>query len=75
VMWTVIGFDWRWPAHQITAHVLQRASPGGIICLHDGRSVQPRPDIRDTLEAVKQIVPRLRDRGYEFETVSAVLRR
>jgi hypothetical protein len=37
--------------------------------------VQPRPDIRDTLEAVKQIVPRLRDQGYEFETVSAVLRR
>ena len=29
----------------------------------------------DTLEAVKQIVPRLRDQGYQFETVSAVLRR
>ncbi|HMF74653.1 MAG TPA: polysaccharide deacetylase family protein [Bryobacteraceae bacterium] len=75
VMWTVIGFDWRWPAHQITRHVLRRSSPGGIVCLHDGRAVQTQPDIRHTIEAVKQIVPRLQDEGYTFETVSTVLRR
>jgi peptidoglycan/xylan/chitin deacetylase (PgdA/CDA1 family) len=74
VMWTVMGFDWRWPANRIAAHVLRRCAPGGIVCLHDGRGIQTRPDIRDTLEAVKQIVPRLRDAGYTFETVSAVLR-
>ena len=73
VMWTVIGFDWRWPAWRIAKHVLERSSPGGIVCLHDGRAVEQQPDISQTLAAVKEIVPRLRDRGYKFETVSTVL--
>jgi peptidoglycan/xylan/chitin deacetylase (PgdA/CDA1 family) len=73
VMWTVIGFDWRWPAERVSEHVMRRRSPGGIICLHDGRGVSVRPDIANTLEAVREIVPRLRDEGYKFETVNAVL--
>jgi peptidoglycan/xylan/chitin deacetylase (PgdA/CDA1 family) len=73
VMWTVIGFDWRWPAERVTDYVIQHRSPGGIICLHDGRGVTVRPEIGNTLEAVKEIVPRLKDEGYKFETVSALL--
>jgi peptidoglycan/xylan/chitin deacetylase (PgdA/CDA1 family) len=75
VMWTVIGHDWRWPADRVCRHVLEHSSPGGIICLHDGRGVEPNPDVRDTLAAVRKIVPRLKDEGYTFETVSGVLSR
>jgi len=73
VMWTVIGFDWRWPAEKISEYVLRHSSPGGIVCLHDGRGVNVRPEIGNTLGAVREIVPRLKDQGYRFETVSAVL--
>jgi len=73
VMWTVIGNDWQWPAQRIAKHVLAHASPGGIICLHDGRAVKPNPDVSATLNAVRQIVPILKDQGYKFEIVSDLL--
>jgi peptidoglycan/xylan/chitin deacetylase (PgdA/CDA1 family) len=73
VMWTVMGNDWRWPASRIAKHVLAHSSPGGIICLHDGRSIQPNPDVKPTLNAVRQIVPILKDQGYHFEIVSDLL--
>src|SRR5919199_1055195 len=63
VMWTVIGNDWRWPAERIANHVLRRVTPGGIICLHDGRGVQPKPDVSVTLRALQKIVPVLKDNG------------
>jgi peptidoglycan/xylan/chitin deacetylase (PgdA/CDA1 family) len=73
VMWTVMGYDWRLPARRIAEYVLARVTPGGIICLHDGRGVECGPDISPMLAALRQIVPRLKDEGYTFETVSAVL--
>jgi peptidoglycan-N-acetylglucosamine deacetylase len=73
VLWTVMGNDWKWPADQIASHVLRQSAPGGIICLHDGRDIQPRPDVAPMLTAVKQIVPALQDQGYRFETVTEVL--
>jgi peptidoglycan/xylan/chitin deacetylase (PgdA/CDA1 family) len=74
VMWTVIGHDWRWSADKVSSYVLRRSTPGGIVCLHDGRGVEHKPNIQETLRAVKEIVPRLRDQGYKFETVSELLR-
>lgn len=74
VMWTSIGHDWEWPADEVTRHVLDSASPGSIICLHDGRDTRANPDISITLEAVKKIVTALKQRGYSFETVSELLR-
>jgi peptidoglycan-N-acetylglucosamine deacetylase len=73
VMWTVIGHDWEWPAEQVAQHVIREASRGGIICLHDGRDIRPNPDISETLKAVHQIVPVLKDQGYSFDTVSELL--
>ncbi len=73
VMWTVIGQDWRWPAARIAELVLAKASPGGIVCLHDGRDIQLNPNTSETLAAVKKIVPVLKDRGYRFETVGELL--
>jgi peptidoglycan/xylan/chitin deacetylase (PgdA/CDA1 family) len=73
ILWTAIGNDWKWPANRIAAHILSRCAPGGIICLHDGRDIQPKPDVGEMLSAVKQIVPVLQDQGYRFETVSELL--
>ncbi len=54
VMWTVIGYDWRWPQEKISEYVLGHSSPGGIVCLHDGRAAQVRPEIGNTIAAVKR---------------------
>lgn len=74
VMWSVIGNDWQWPAQRIARHVLCGTSAGAIVCLHDGRGVQPRPDTRATLESLKLIIPRLQDQGFRFEVVSDLMR-
>ena len=73
VMWTTIAYDWRWPADYVARYVLAHACPGGIVCLHDGRGVNPNPDITTTLQAVKKIVPVLKDQGYGFEIVSDLI--
>ena len=73
VMWTVIGRDWVLDASSIARRVLDRISNGSIICLHDGRVLAPKPDIANTLEAVRRIVPELSARGFRFLTVSDLL--
>jgi peptidoglycan/xylan/chitin deacetylase (PgdA/CDA1 family) len=73
VMWTVLGQDWKLPANQIVSRILARVGNGGIICLHDGRGVDANPDIDETLEAVKRLIPELQSRGFAFETVSQLL--
>jgi peptidoglycan/xylan/chitin deacetylase (PgdA/CDA1 family) len=73
VMWTIIGYDWRLRADSIVARIARRAGNGDIICLHDGRELRHNPDIRETVEAVRRLIPMLRLRGYEFETVSQLL--
>ncbi len=73
VMWTVIGNDWRWSSERIAEHILTRVYPGGIICLHDGRGVQVKPDVRATLNALRMIVPVLKDNGFKFEVVSDLM--
>ncbi len=73
VMWTSIALDWKLPAPAIAARVLSQATPGGILCLHDGRGTAPNPDSRPTVEALRRIIPALLERGYRFETVSQLL--
>lgn len=73
VMWTAMAYDWCWGADRVVDHVMANSSPGGIICMHDGRGVDPHPDISVTLRALKQIVPMLRDQGYSFEVISDLM--
>jgi len=73
VAWTAIGMDWRLPAGKIVRRLLRYARNGAIFCLHDGRSGEPRPDIRATVEAVRLLIPELRARGYSLKTVSQIL--
>ena len=73
VLWTVIGHDWEWPAEQIAGHVLRYTRPGNIICLHDGRDIQPEVDLSEMLAALRLIIPALQKAGYRFKTVSELL--
>lgn len=73
VMWTAIGNDWELPPVQVVTRLLRRLAPGAIFCLHDGRDTQPNPDIGGTLAATRHLIPRLKDAGYRFETVSEIL--
>jgi peptidoglycan/xylan/chitin deacetylase (PgdA/CDA1 family) len=66
VMWTVIGYDWEWEAAEIARHVETQASSGGIICLHDGDRTSPQVDRRQTIRALRLLIPRLYDHGYGF---------
>lgn len=74
VMWTVIGRDWTLGGHAVSSRLVRGAAPGGIFCLHDGRGLQTGPDIRSTIDAVRESVPRLLDAGYTFRTVSELIR-
>jgi peptidoglycan/xylan/chitin deacetylase (PgdA/CDA1 family) len=73
IMWTVIALDWKLKGSAIARRLLKRASNGGIFCLHDGRELQVKPDISETLRALREVLPALQDRGYRFETVSQLL--
>jgi peptidoglycan/xylan/chitin deacetylase (PgdA/CDA1 family) len=73
VMWTLLARDWRWPADRVTHFLVQRACNGAIICLHDGRGLRSAPDIRATIAGVEAAIPRLKERGFEFVTLSEIL--
>ena len=73
VMWSKLTRDWVLPASRIASLILDGASNGAIICMHDGREVKREPDIRETIRALELAVPELIARGYSFETVSEIL--
>lgn len=73
VMWTAIGVDWKGTHDRVTAFLDRAARNGAIFCLHDGRTIEPRPDIRVTLRAVERLLPMLIDKGYHFERVSDII--
>jgi peptidoglycan/xylan/chitin deacetylase (PgdA/CDA1 family) len=74
VMWTTIGQDWRLPAERVIAILRRGMRNGAIICLHDGRSTRLQPDITNTIEAVRRLLPEFRAQGFRFETVSRLIR-
>lgn len=73
VMWTAIARDWALPASAIAGRLRRGAANGAIFCLHDGRGVNPHPDIRNTIAALRQLLPVLRQQGYDLVTVSQLL--
>jgi peptidoglycan/xylan/chitin deacetylase (PgdA/CDA1 family) len=73
VMWTVIGYDWKLRAGAIVKRVAGAIGNGAIVCLHDARELQVQPDIGETVEAVRRLVPMLLDQGYTFETIGRLI--
>lgn len=77
VLRSIGSSDWEaGSAKQIVEPVLTNARPGDIVCLHDGISSDKRDsDSREpTVDAVRQLVPALLERGLQPVTVSSLLR-
>ena len=73
VMWTVIGCDWKLPARRIADRILRGADNGGILCLHDGRELERAPEAGETVESLRQILPPLLARGFQFVTIGSLV--
>jgi peptidoglycan/xylan/chitin deacetylase (PgdA/CDA1 family) len=76
VLWSVQSFDWQDPQPEpIVEQVLAEVEPGAIVLFHDGQretnDAQPRAA---TLAALPTVLERMRADGYEFATVSELLR-
>lgn len=69
VLWNVMAEDWELDStvNIIEEKLLDRVESGSIICLHDGRGENDAP--RRTIEALKNVIPKLIDKKYEFITV------
>ena len=69
VLWSLDTRDWSMPkSHKIAANVEENAGCGDIILFHDLEDARlPTP------EALKLIIPKLIEEGYEFITVSEMI--
>jgi len=73
VMWSTLALDWKQPAPAVVSRLLHGATRGAILCLHDGRVLEHRPDIGVTLQAVRELLPKLMEQGFHFEKVTDIL--
>jgi peptidoglycan/xylan/chitin deacetylase (PgdA/CDA1 family) len=73
IMWSVLGYDWKRPSRIVVDRVRAGIGNGAIICLHDGRLLGVKPDIRAALEAARILIPLIQEQGYRLETISQLL--
>ncbi|MCI2241605.1 polysaccharide deacetylase family protein [Adlercreutzia faecimuris] len=66
--WNIDTEDWRRPGAQAIADRIKQAKPGSIILMHDGGG-----DRSQTVEALRQALPYLREQGYRFITIDELL--
>jgi peptidoglycan/xylan/chitin deacetylase (PgdA/CDA1 family) len=64
ILWTVNSRDYK-EGHSASRQVLGEAQAGDIVLLHDTH--------RSSVEATRELVPALRNRGFELVTVSELL--
>ena len=73
VGWGFLLWDWDWfrkpAARRLVPRILRRAGPGSIIVLHDGHHENPRADRQYTIETVRELIPALRAKGFEFGSI------
>jgi peptidoglycan/xylan/chitin deacetylase (PgdA/CDA1 family) len=69
--WMLWDFNWLRPrtADSTLRRIVQRASAGDIIVMHDGDESAPLRDQRHTVEATARFIPAARDKGLSFGTV------
>jgi len=73
VTWSTIALDWKRQTPAVVSRLLKGGTNGAILCLHDGRVLEHRPDIGVTLQAVRELLPRLIEQGFHFEKVTDIL--
>jgi peptidoglycan/xylan/chitin deacetylase (PgdA/CDA1 family) len=71
--WSWGMWDWDWwrrpRADRVARKLAGKASAGDIIVIHDGDHRDPQADRRHASEAVRQLVPILRARGFAFDAL------
>lgn len=74
VLWTVEAFDWRknnTPTN-ISSIINNKVKSGDIIVLHDSGGAEGAP--RNTIEALRKLIPLLINKGYKFITIEEGLK-
>ncbi|MBQ9059000.1 MAG: polysaccharide deacetylase family protein [Atopobiaceae bacterium] len=66
--WDLDTQDWRLPGSDSIAEVLESATSGSVILMHDGGG-----DRTQTVEALRTALPKLAAEGYRFVTISELL--
>lgn len=66
--WNVDTEDWRRPGADAIANRIMKAKSGNVILMHDGGG-----DRSQTVEALRTALPKLKEEGYRFVTVSELL--
>ena len=69
VMWSADSLDWRTATQSLMENVMRQANSGGIVLMHDGGGNRSR-----TVEALPDIIAKLRKEGYTFVTVPELLK-
>ena len=75
VGWSWGLWDWNWfrtpEGREIAQRLARGVDPGDIVVMHDGHHVDPRADRRHTVEATRELVPALRQKGFAFGVLCA----
>lgn len=66
--WNIDTGDWKKPGADAIAQRIKSAGSGEIILMHDGGG-----DRSETVAALKQALPKLKEEGYRFVTVSELI--
>jgi len=75
VTWDNMTGDWKAnkSGEEIVRAVIQRAKPGSVIVLHDGRDSRPSYDRSQMLQALPLVIETLKGRGFDFVTIPELL--
>jgi peptidoglycan/xylan/chitin deacetylase (PgdA/CDA1 family) len=68
IMWSADSLDWRTATQSLMNNVMRQANSGGIVLMHDGGGNRSR-----TVQALPDIIAKLRKEGYKFVTVPELL--
>ena len=75
VNWSVIPRDWTNPGAQVIAdRVCKNGTTGAIVLLHDGDAPRQTASRKQTVEATAILIDELRKQGYEFVTITELLK-
>jgi peptidoglycan/xylan/chitin deacetylase (PgdA/CDA1 family) len=78
IMWDVDVRDWdseKISTDMIVNGILAKIKSGSIVLLHDGRDTRINYPRENTIHALKPLITGLREKGYEFVTVTELLER
>ncbi|MBS3908626.1 MAG: polysaccharide deacetylase family protein [Actinobacteria bacterium] len=78
ILWSVSSIDWRQTSPlKILRRVLCHTRPGSILLFHDSGAVLRREGAsrQNTVDALPMVIDALRERGYEFVTMTEMLER